>query len=126
MSDKERKNASSKATTPAPQSRASLLASLDFLTTSRALFLIVAATVLVYSNSLGGQFVFDDTKQILGNPTIHSWANAVHAFSRDVWDFQRSTFTSDIPLPYYRPFFTIYLTAGYHIFGLCDPGCHLL
>jgi Flp pilus assembly protein TadD len=98
----------------------------EYLTTSRALFIIIAATVLVYTNSLSGQFVFDDTKQILGNPTIHSWANVIHAFTRDVWDFQRATFTKDIPPPYYRPLFTIYLTVGYKLFGAWEPGWHLL
>ena len=42
----------------------------DWLTEGRALFLIVAATVLVYANSLSGGFVFDDTKQIVGNPAL--------------------------------------------------------
>src|ERR1043166_10032174 len=80
------------------------------LTESRALFLIIAATVLVYANSLSGAFVFDDTKQIVGNPQLHSLANIFHAFTRDVWDFQRGTLTHDIPPPYYRPLFTAYLT----------------
>jgi len=76
---------------------------------SRALFLIVAATVLAYANSLGGAFVFDDTKQIAGNPALRSWSNLARAFTSDVWSFQRGTLTKDIPPPYYRPLFTAYL-----------------
>src|SRR5712691_10464949 len=93
---------------------------------SRALFLIVAATVLVYANSLSGAFVFDDTKQIAGNPALRSWSNIVRAFTSDVWSFQRGTLTKDIPPPYYRPLFTAYLTFNYKLFGLWEPGWHLM
>jgi tetratricopeptide (TPR) repeat protein len=92
---------------------------------SRALFLIVAATVLAYANSLGGAFVFDDTKQIAGNPALRSWGNIARAFTSDVWSFQRGTLTKDIPPPYYRPLFTAYLTLNYKLFGLWEPGWHL-
>lgn len=93
---------------------------------SRALFLIVAATVLAYANSLGGAFVFDDTKQIAGNPALRSWSNLARAFTSDVWSFQRGTLTKDIPPPYYRPLFTAYLTLNYKLFGLWEPGWHLI
>ena len=98
----------------------------DMLTDGRVLFLIVAATVLVYANSLSGEFVFDDLKQIVGNLQIHSWRNIFHAFTSAVWDFQRDTSTLDLPPPYYRPFFTIYLIVGYHWFGLWPAGWHLV
>src|ERR1700694_2840087 len=98
----------------------------SFLSESRALFLTIAATVLVYANSLSGAFVFDDTKQIVGNPSLHSWSNIFRAFSNDVWSFQRGTLTKDIPPPYYRPLFTIYLTINYQLFGLWEPGWHLM
>lgn len=98
----------------------------SILTESRALFLTIAATVLVYANSLSGAFVFDDTKQIVGNPSLHSWSNIFRAFSSDVWSFQRGTFTKDIPPPYFRPLFTAYLTVNYQLFGLWEPGWHLM
>jgi tetratricopeptide (TPR) repeat protein len=98
----------------------------DMLTDGRALFLIAAATILVYANSLSGEFVFDDLKQIVGNLQIHSWGNITHAFTSAVWDFQRDTSTLDLPPPYYRPFFTIYLIVGYHWFGLWPAGWHLV
>ena len=79
---------------------------------SRALFLTIAATVLVYANSLSGAFVFDDTKQIVGNPTLKSWSSVLSAFTSDVWSFQRQTLTADVPPPYYRPLFTVYLTVN--------------
>src|SRR6266496_3930377 len=98
----------------------------DFLSDRRALFLIVAATVLVYANSLSGAFVFDDTKQIAGNPALRSWNNIARAFTSDVWAFQRGTLTKDIPPPYYRPLFTVYLTINYQLFELWEPGWHLM
>ena len=98
----------------------------DLLSDSRALFLIIASTVLVYANSLSGAFVFDDTKQIAGNPALRSWSNIARAFTSDVWAFQRGTLTKDIPPPYYRPLFTAYLTINYHLFGLWEPGWHLM
>jgi tetratricopeptide (TPR) repeat protein len=93
---------------------------------SRALFLIVATTVLAYANSLGGAFVFDDTKQIVGNPALRSWSNVLRAFATDFWSFERSTLTKDVPPPYYRPLFTAYLTLNYQLFGLWEPGWHLM
>jgi len=93
---------------------------------SRALFLIVATTVLAYANSLSGAFVFDDTKQIAGNPALRSWSNVLRAFTSDVWSFQRGTLTKDIPPPYYRPLFTAYLTLNFKLFGLWEPGWHLM
>jgi Flp pilus assembly protein TadD len=98
----------------------------DALTEGRALFLLVASTVLVYANSLSGAFVFDDTKQIAGNPALRSWGNIARAFTSDVWSFQRGTLTKDIPPPYYRPLFTAYLTLTYQLFGLWEPGWHLM
>ena len=98
----------------------------DWLSEPRALFLIVAATVLVYANSLSGAFVFDDTKQIAGNPALRSWGNITRAFTSDVWSFQRGTLTKDIPPPYYRPLFTAYLTINYQLFGPWEPGWHLM
>lgn len=98
----------------------------SMLDQSRALFLIVAATVLVYANSLSGAFVFDDTKQIVGNPALRSWGNILRAFTSDVWSFQRGMLTKDVPPPYYRPLFTAYLTINYKLFGLWEPGWHLM
>ena len=97
-----------------------------YLTEARALFMLIASSLLVYANSLGGEFVFDDKKQILRNVRIHSWANLLNAFTTDVWDFQHEYITSSMGSAYYRPFFTIYLTAGYKLLGLWAPGWHLI
>ena len=100
----------------------------DFLfDEGRIIFLLVAVSALVYSNALGGQFLFDDPKQIVNNPGLRSWANVLKAFTTDVWSFQRAgAIANDIPPPYYRPLFTAYMTLGYKLFGLWEPGWHLL
>src|ERR1051325_11265907 len=98
----------------------------NILSQGRALFILISATVLVYANSLNGSFVFDDTKQIVNNPALRSWGNIVRAFTTDVWSFQRATLNTDIPPPYYRPLFTVYLTVNYQLFGLWEPGWHLV
>ncbi|HEV7682267.1 MAG TPA: tetratricopeptide repeat protein [Pyrinomonadaceae bacterium] len=107
-----------------PETQSSLLDELAGGT--RALFITIAATVLVYANSLSGAFVFDDTKQIVGNPSLRSWSSILSAFTSDVWYFQRQTLTADVPPPYYRPLFSIYLTVNYQLFGLWEPGWHLI
>ena len=92
----------------------------------RVVFLLVAVSVLVYANSLGGEFLFDDTEQIVNNEQIRSWSNVLHAFTSDVWSFTSGKVTTVVPPPYYRPLFTVYFTFGYKLFGLWEPGWHLL
>ena len=98
----------------------------SFLDNKRAVFLLVLACFLVYANSLSGDFVFDDTMQIVGNNALHSWGNIFRAFTTDVWAFERQAGATNIPPPYYRPLFTAYLTIGYQLFGFWQQGWHLL
>jgi len=123
---KSRTRSEKAAPTPTGVTNKKVSAVNDFLSDRRALFLVIASTVLVYANSLSGAFVFDDTKQIAGNPALRSWGNIARAFTSDVWAFQRGTLTKDIPPPYYRPLFTAYLTLNYQLFGLWEPGWHLM
>jgi tetratricopeptide (TPR) repeat protein len=97
----------------------------SFKTERWLLFFILAATCLVYANSLSGEFVYDDIQQIVQNPQIRSWKNLLTAFSTSVWDFRNEITPGYQFIPYYRPLFTIYLTLGYHIFGLWPQGWHL-
>lgn len=94
-----------------------------------ALISICAAAFLVYANALKGDFVFDDTKQIVNNPRLRSWSNLFDAFTSSVLDFQRAAQTSnnigDFQLPYYRPIFTVYTTLCYQLFGLRPAAWHL-
>jgi protein O-mannosyl-transferase len=84
--------------------------------------LVVSACALVYLSALSGGFVYDDTLQIVLNERLHSWDSLPRAFTADVWDFQED-FT---PSPEYRPFFLVYLTLCYQLFGLAPLWWHLL
>ena len=98
----------------------------SFLDDKRIYFFLILACLAAYANSLSGDFVFDDTAQIVGNMSLHSWQNVINAFTTDVWAFERNTGSTDIPPPYYRPLFTVYLTLGYQLFGLWQQGWHLM
>ncbi len=62
------------------------------------------------------------------NQNIRSWDNLAKAFTTHVWAFRERSDTLDAPppLPYYRPLFTVMLTAEYHLFGLWPQGWHLV
>lgn len=94
----------------------------------RVILLISLFAFLAYANSLGGDFVFDDTEQIIENHTIRSWDNLAKAFTTSVWAFREETANLNAPpsLPYYRPIFSVLLTAGYQLFGLWPQGWHLM
>lgn len=102
------------------------------LSGARAMLLIGLLAILAYSNSLGGDFVFDDTDQIVENQNIRSWDNLAKAFTTHVWAFREGAGSpaarADLPppLPYYRPLFTVLLTVEYHLFGLWPQGWHLV
>ena len=108
--------------------RAYVLASAANLKVSHVTLLICLLCALAYANSLGGDFVFDDTDQIVQNQNIRSWGNLSKSFTTHVWAFRERTGTLDLPppLPYYRPLFTVMLTVEYHLFGLWPQGWHLV
>jgi protein O-mannosyl-transferase len=92
----------------------------------RALILIVAVIILVFTNTLPYPFIHDDVFVIVGNPQIRSWNNILHAFTTDVWNF-RTQLGTQLPMPpYYRPMHTIYMTVNYKIFGLWAQGWHIM
>jgi len=98
------------------------------LTVTRLLLLTCLFSFLAYANSLGGDFVFDDTDQIVENQNIRSWENLGKAFTTNVWAFRERPGAQNVPpaLPYYRPLFTAMLTIEYHLFGLWPQGWHLV
>jgi len=115
---------------PAPNAKTEvgILASIQSLGAARLLLLICLCSFLAYANSLGGDFVFDDTDQIVENQSIRSWDNLEKAFTTHVWAFRDQSTALDTPppLPYYRPLFTVMLTVEYHLFGLWPQGWHLV
>jgi tetratricopeptide (TPR) repeat protein len=101
---------------------------LERLTPRRALLLICLLASLAYANALGGDFVFDDTEQIVENRDIRSWDNLTRAFTTHVWSFRERSGTLRIPFPppYYRPIFTVMLTLEYHLFKTWPQGWHIV
>lgn len=109
-------------------SQPGILSSLHALSPARTILLICLFSFLAYANSLGGDFVFDDTDQIVENQNLRSWDNLGKAFTTHVWAFRErsDTLNAPPPLPYYRPLFTAVLTIGYQLFGLWPQGWHLV
>lgn len=101
---------------------------LEGLDTSRVVLLIILVCGLAYANALGGDFVFDDTDQIVENKDIRSWENLERAFTTHVWAFRERPEAMRVPIPppYYRPLFTVLFTVEYHLFGLQPQGWHLV
>jgi len=105
-----------------------ILAAVENLGPARTAFLICVLSLLSYANSLGGDFVFDDTDQIVENQDIRSWDNLGRAFTTHVWAFREKPEALRVPIPppYYRPLFTILFTIEYKLFGLWPQGWHLV
>jgi tetratricopeptide (TPR) repeat protein len=97
------------------------------LTNGRTILCICLLSIAAYSNSLSGDFVFDDIEQIVENQAIRSWDNLGRAFTTNVWAFRENPADTSVPppLPYYRPLFTVLLTIEFKLFGLWPQGWHL-
>ncbi|HWP45117.1 MAG TPA: tetratricopeptide repeat protein [Blastocatellia bacterium] len=115
-------------TESAIEQQGGLLRKLEELSPARVVLLVCLASFLAYANSLGGDFVFDDTEQIVENVDIRSWDNLGKAFTTHVWAFRERPDALRVPTPppYYRPVFTVLFTVGYHVFGLWPQGWHLM
>ncbi len=84
--------------------------------TYAALVALVALTALAFANSLGGAFVYDDVKQIVGNHLIQEPGLLGEALTSDVWAFkgQREESWSN----YWRPTFILWLAGNERLFGV--------
>lgn len=91
-----------------------------------SLLLVVAllATGLVYAPSLGFGFVDDDHGQVVENPRIRNWHEVPGYFTSNVWA-HLTPVIGDVPPPYYRPLFLVWLFANYQLFGTNPAGWHL-
>jgi len=83
--------------------------------------LLVAVSLLVYSNTLLSGFVFDDVQNILENRWIRDFSHIPDIFSRHVAGFDKGFATS-----YYRPLIHLFYMLNYKIFGLNAWGYHLV
>lgn len=94
------------------------------------IILIIAATAIVYANSLTNSFIWDDSAVIVDNDFIKSWKNFPRIFNRsyltrisDIGDLGTRDIGSGEAS--YRPIVTISYFIDYHLWGLNPFGFHL-
>ncbi|MEO6335054.1 MAG: phospholipid carrier-dependent glycosyltransferase [Pyrinomonadaceae bacterium] len=90
---------------------------------ARALILLALITVGLFANSLGGEFVYDDRRQIVANALIQTPALYGKALANDVWAFKGDGTQSTSN--YWRPTFTAWSIINFRLFGLDPFGWHL-
>lgn len=80
--------------------------------------IIIVITYLVYSNSISGEFVFDDESVIVNNPSIQSLGNIPKYFTADE-GFHK------VIGRYYRPVVSSSYAVDYSVWGLNPYGFHI-
>ncbi|MGH7815005.1 MAG: tetratricopeptide repeat protein [Candidatus Binataceae bacterium] len=84
---------------------------------------ILILTALVFSPSLGGDFLLDQREGIVHNRFLADWSFAVKSLIHDESWFSNP---SQLPgSPYYRPLVNVWLAINFHIFGLHPAGWHV-
>jgi len=87
----------------------------------KAILLIFCVVIIVYSNSLGGEFIFDDDYFILRNVNIRNLENMPSFFSN-----RSATAFTGLSEDVYRPLTTVTFALNY-FFGKVNPfGYHLV
>ncbi len=85
---------------------------------------LICVNVVIYTNSLYGDFVYDDNRQIIRNPLIQDPSLYRKALVSDVWAFKGDgTIAAS---NYWRPTFTFLNILAFQGFGLNPVGWHLL
>jgi tetratricopeptide (TPR) repeat protein len=97
---------------------------MNLKTELRWLILIAIVGFVVFANSFGGDFVYDDSRQILRNPLIQDASLYGKALTSDVWAFKGDgTIAAS---NYYRPTFVAWLILNFRLFGTNPFGWHFL
>jgi protein O-mannosyl-transferase len=86
--------------------------------------LIAIICIAAFSNSLGGEFVWDDEIQVLKNWRIREWSNLPSAFTSAFWSFLGPGIENQTN--YYRPVQTVTYTVAYAAGGLSPVPYHVL
>ncbi len=84
---------------------------------------ILAVCVVVFANSLGGEFVYDDTRQIVRNTLIQDNSLIWKALTSDVWAFKGDG--TQAASNYWRPTFTLWNIINFRLFGMNPFGWHV-
>jgi hypothetical protein len=78
---------------------------------------------LIYTNTLGGEFVYDDEQQIVRNTLIQDGSQFWRALTSDVWwGFNAG---QQAVSNYWRPSFVLWMILNFRCFGLGTFGWHL-
>lgn len=77
---------------------------------------LAAACIAPFIGSLHGAFVYDDVKQIAGNPLIQDDRHVWKALTSDVWAFKGDR--GEAWSNYWRPGFVLWLMLNHRLFGL--------
>jgi tetratricopeptide (TPR) repeat protein len=78
----------------------------------------------VFANSLGGEFVYDDTRQIIRNTLIQNNSMLWRALTSDVWAFKGDG--TQAASNYWRPTFTLLNIICFRLFGTNPVGWHVV
>ncbi len=97
---------------------------LNLKTEFKFLLIIAVAAISVYAFSLNGNFVYDDSRQILENPLIQNSGLYLKALTSDVWAFKGDG--SIAASNYWRPTFTALNIICFGVFGASPLGWHLV
>ncbi|MEZ4767790.1 MAG: tetratricopeptide repeat protein [Caldilineales bacterium] len=105
---------------PAPPARRERFNRSDLLIVLGA----ILVSFIVYANAVGGDFVYDDTKQIVSNQLIQDSRFFGKALVSDVWAFKGDA--GQAWSNYWRPTFVVWLIANNALFGTgSSAGWHL-
>ena len=85
------------------------------------ILIVIATSAIVYLNTFGNGFVFDDNSLILRNHWIRDITFLPDIFTNNAWAFQAESSGN-----YYRPLMHVVYMLGYAISGLQPWGYHLL
>lgn len=85
---------------------------------------LVLVCILVFANSVGGEFVYDDTRQIVRNPLIQDNSLLWKAVTSDVWAFKGDG--TQAASNYWRPTFTLLNIICFRLFGPNPAGWHVI
>ena len=83
---------------------------------------VIFSSLAIYTNSLSGDFIWDDIEQIVENPAIKDIGNIPSFFTSDLW---RLISNPTIGSYYYRPFFLLSLAVDYNLWELNPFGYHI-
>lgn len=85
---------------------------------------LAVVCIVVFANGITGEFVYDDTRQIVRNTLIQDPTQIWRAVTSDVWAFKGDG--TQAASNYWRPTFTLLNIFCFRLFGLDPVGWHVI